>query len=108
VDNGVHGSNFLGKLHEEIPLKSSRYSGPQILAILRRATGGVAVAVAELCRERGMSSLPFYAWRAEYGGMDASMISEVKALEDESRRLKKMFAKMSMQAELLKEALSKK
>ena len=40
--------------------------------------------------------------------MDASMISQMKALEDENRRLKKMFAEMSMQAELLKEALAKK
>ena len=41
-------------------------------------------------------------------GMDASMISQMKALEDENRRLKKMYAEMSMQAELLKEALGKK
>lgn len=44
----------------------------------------------------------------QYGGMDASMISQMKALEDENRRLKKMFAEMSMQAELLKEALGEK
>ena len=43
----------------------------------------------------------FYKWRAKYGGMDASMISQMKALEDENRRLKKMIAEMSMQAELL-------
>ena len=47
-------------------------------------------------------------WRAKYGGMDASMISQMKALEDENRRLKKMYAEMSMQTELLKEALGKK
>jgi putative transposase len=40
--------------------------------------------------------------------IDASMISQMKALEDENRRLKKMYAEMSMQAELLKEALGKK
>lgn len=50
----------------------------------------------------------FYKWRAKYGGIDASMISQMKALEDENRRLKKMYAEMSMQAELLKEALGKK
>lgn len=55
-----------------------------------------------------MSSAAFYRWRAKYGGMDSSMISQMKALEDENRRLKKMYAAMSMQAELLKEALSKK
>ena len=47
-------------------------------------------------------------WRSKYGGMDASMISQMKTLADENRRLKKMYAKMSMQAELQKEALGKK
>ena len=55
-----------------------------------------------------MSNASFYKWRARYGGMDASMISQMKALEEENRRLKKMYAEMSMQAELLKEALGKK
>jgi len=87
-------------------MKMTRYSEPQILAILRQAEGGVAVA--DLCREHGMSTASFYKWRAKYGGMDASMISQMKALEDENRRLKKMYAEMSMQAELLKEALGKK
>jgi len=87
-------------------MKKTRYSEPQILAILRQAEGGVPVS--ELCREHGMSNASFYKWRAKYGGMDASMISQMKALEDENRRLKKMYAEMSMQAELLKEALGKK
>lgn len=64
--------------------------------------------VAELCREQGMSNASFYKWRAKYGGMDASMIAQTKTLEDESRRLKKMFLELSMQNELLKEALGKK
>ena len=87
-------------------MKTSRYSEPQILSILRQAEGGVPVA--ELCREHGMSDASFYKWRAKYGGMDASMISQMKAVEDENRRLKKMFAELSMQNELLKEALGKK
>ncbi|KQB95077.1 transposase [Loktanella sp. 1ANDIMAR09] len=87
-------------------MKMTRYSEPQILAILRQAEGGVPVS--ELCREHGMSNASFYKWRSKYGGMDASMISQMKALEDENRRLKKMYAEMSMQAELLKEALGKK
>ena len=81
-------------------MKTSRYSEPQILAILRQAEGGVPVA--ELCREHGMSDASFYKWRAKYGGMDASMVLQMKAIEDENRRLKKMFAELSMQNELLK------
>jgi len=87
-------------------MKMTRYSEPKILAILRQAEGGVPVS--ELCREHGMSNASFYKWRSKYSGMDASMISQMKALEDENRRLKKMYAEMSMQAELLKEALGKK
>ena len=86
-------------------MKTSRYTEPQILAILRQAEGGMPVA--ELCRAHGMSNASFYKWRAKYGGMDASMIAQTKAIEDENRRLKKMFAELSMQNELLKEALGK-
>lgn len=87
-------------------MKTSRYTEPQILAILRQAEGGMPVA--ELCRAHGMSSASFYKWRSKYGGMDASMIAQTKSLEEENRRLKKMFAELSMQNELLKEALGKK
>ena len=48
-------------------MKMTRYSEPQILAILRQAEGGVPVA--ELCREPGMSNASFYKWRSKYGGM---------------------------------------
>ena len=87
-------------------MKTIRYSEPQILAILRQAEGGMPVA--ELCREHGMSNASFYKWRAKYGGMDASMISQTNVVEEENRRLKKMFAELSMRNELLKEALGKK
>lgn len=87
-------------------MKLTRFKEPQILSILRQAEGGVPVA--ELCREHGMSNASFYKWRSKYGGMDASMIAQTKTLEDENRRLKKMFAELSMQNELLKEALGKK
>lgn len=56
-----------------------------------------------------MRTASFYKGRSKYGGgMDASIISQIKALEDENRRLNKMYAEMGMQAELLKEALEKK
>ena len=64
--------------------------------------------VSELCREHGMSTASFYKWCAKFGGMDASMMSEMKALAEENRRLKRMYAEMSMQNDLLKEVLGKK
>ena len=87
-------------------MKTSRYTEGQILAILRQAEGGMPVA--ELCRAHGISSATFYKWRAKFGGMDASLISQMKAIEDENRRLKRMYADLSMQADLLREALGKK
>ena len=73
---------------------------------MRQAESGVPVS--ELCREHGMSSASFYKRRSKYGGMDASMVSQMRAMADENRRLKRMYAEMSMQNDLLKEALGKK
>ena len=87
-------------------MKTARFSDAQIMGILRQAESGVPVS--ELCREHGMSSASFYKWRSRYGGMDASMVSEMKAMADENRRLKRMYAEMSMQNDFLKEALGKK
>ena len=60
-------------------MKTSRYTDAQIIAILRQAEG--AVPVTELCREHGMSNASFYKWRAKFGGMDASMIGQMKAID---------------------------
>ena len=87
-------------------MKNGRFSDSQIMGILKQAEGGVPVT--ELCREHGMSSASFFKWRAKFGGMDASMVSQMKTTADENRRLKRMYAEMSMQNDLLKEALGKK
>ena len=63
------------------------------MGILRQAES--AAPVSELCREHGMSNASFYKWRAKFGGMDASMMSEMKALADENRRLKRMYAEIA-------------
>jgi putative transposase len=55
-----------------------------------------------------MSSASFYKWRAKYGGMDASMMARLKELEDENRRLKKMYAEERLKAEIIQEAVAKK
>lgn len=76
------------------------------MAILKQADAGAPVP--ELCREHGMSSATFYKWRAKYGGMDASLMARLKELEDENRRLKKMYAEERLKSELRKKALEKK
>lgn len=87
-------------------MKTSRYSDSQIMAILKQAESGTPVP--ELCREHGMSSATFYKWRSKYGGMDASLMARLKELEDENRRLKKMYAEERLKAEIVKDALQKK
>ena len=87
-------------------MKKSRYTDSQIMAILKQAEAGTPVP--ELCREHGMSSATFYKWRSKYGGMDASMIARLKELEEENRRLKKMYAEERLKAEIIQEAMAKK
>jgi len=87
-------------------MKHSRFTDSQILSILKQAEGGTPVP--ELCREHGMSSATFYKWRSKYGGMDASLMARLKELEEENRRLKKMYAEERLKAEIIKEALEKK
>ena len=87
-------------------MKNGRYSDAQIMAAFKQAEAGVPVS--EFCREHGMSSASFFKWRAKFGGMDASLIAEIKDMTEQNRRLKRMYAEMSMQNDLLKEALGKK
>tara|TARA_R110001606_G_scaffold15293_1_gene63024 strand:- start:817 stop:1083 length:267 start_codon:yes stop_codon:yes gene_type:complete len=87
-------------------MRKSRYSDSQILAILKQNEQGVSVP--DLCREHGMSSAQFYKWRSKFGGMDASLMKRMKELEDENRRLKKMYAEERIKAELRQEALEGK
>lgn len=87
-------------------MKKSKFSDNQIINILKLAEGGTPID--ELCREHGFSSATFYKWRSKYGGMDASLMARVKELEEENRRLKKMYAEERLKAEIVQEALKKK
>jgi len=87
-------------------MKKSRFTDSQVIAVLKQAEAGTPVP--ELCREHGISSATFYKWRSKFGGMEVSMVGRMKELEEENRRLKKMYAEAQLSADLLKEALSKK
>ena len=87
-------------------MKKSRFTDSQILAILKQNEGGIGVP--DLCREHGISSACFYQWRAKFGGMDASLMRRMKELEDENRRLKKMYAEEKLKGEIAREAIEKK
>lgn len=87
-------------------MKTSRFSDSQIISILKQAEAGSPVP--ELRREHGISSATFYKWRAKFGGMDASLMTRLRELEDENRRLKKMYAEERLKAEIIQKAMAKK
>lgn len=82
------------------------FTDSQIIAILNQAEPGSPVP--ELCGEHGISSATFYMWRTKFGGMDTSLMTRMKELEEENRRLKKMYADERLKAEIIAEAMAKK
>jgi putative transposase len=87
-------------------VKRSRFTDSQIMAVLKQAEAGTPVP--DLCREHVVSTATFYKWRAKFGGMDVSLMAKMKELEDENRRLKKMYVDAQMRALIVEEALAKK
>ena len=87
-------------------MRKSKYSDSQIVAMIKQNEAGVSVP--DLCREHGMSSAQFYKWRAKFGGMDASMLKRLKELEDENKRLKKMYAEECIKADIRQEIIEGK
>jgi putative transposase len=77
----------------------------QIVAILKEAEAGIPVK--ELCRKYGMGNSTFYKWRDKYGGMETSDIKRLKELEAENRKLKQMFAELSLKSQLQEEIVKK-
>lgn len=87
-------------------MKQGRFSESQIVAILKQQDSGQTVA--QISREHGISEATFYSWKAKFGGMQVSEVKRLKDLEEENRRLKKMYAELSLQNDIFKEALTKK
>lgn len=87
-------------------MKRTRFSEQQILRVLKEVEGGRAVK--DICREYGISDTTYYNWKAKYGGMEASDIKRLKELEAENRRLKQLYAEVSLENMALKDAIAKK
>lgn len=84
---------------------SKRKTENQIITLLKKAEAGISVA--ELCRQEGVSVSTFYSWRAKYGGMEVSEAQRLKELEEENRRLKQMYAELSLKSQLQEEIIKK-
>ncbi|WP_458048170.1 IS3 family transposase [Klebsiella pneumoniae] len=87
-------------------MRKARFTEHQIIAVLKSVEAGRTVK--DVCREAGISEASYYNWKAKFGGMEASDIKKMKDLEDENRRLKQMFADLSLECRALKDVIEKK
>ena len=87
-------------------MKKSRFTESQIVSLLKQYEAGNTSE--SICRENGISKATIYNWRKKYGGMETNQLKKLKELEQENARLKRMFADLSLDHQLLKEILEKK
>ncbi len=86
-------------------MRKARFTEHQTIAVLKSVEAGRTVK--DVCREAGISETSYYNWKAKFGGMEASDIKKMKDLEDENRRLKQMFADLSLESRALKDVIEK-
>ena len=84
-------------------MRKGRYTEAQIVYALRQVEQGTPVT--ELCRKLGVSETTFYLWKKRYAGMGVADVRKVKQLEEEVRRLKQLVADLSLDKQMLQEAL---
>lgn len=87
-------------------MKKSKFTEHQIIQIIKAVEAGRTVK--DVCREYGISEATYYNWKSKYGGMEASDVRRLKDLEDENRRLKQMYADLSLENRALKDVIEKK
>ena len=87
-------------------MRKARFKETQIVRVLKEVEGGRQVN--EVCREHGISDATYYNWKTKYGGMEIADIRKLKELADENRRLKQMYADLSLKHQALKEIVQKK
>lgn len=87
-------------------MRKSKFTEHQIIGALKQAEAGIPVK--DVCRELGVSCATFYQWRSKFGGLEASDLKRLKELEDENRRLKHMYAELSLDHKILKDIVEKK
>ncbi len=84
-------------------MRNIRFTEHQIIAVLKSVEAGRTVK--DVCREAAISEASYYNWKAKYGGMEAADIKKIKDLEDENRRLKQIFADLSLENRALKDVI---
>ena len=89
-------------------MKRKSHTPEQIVKKLREADAALSSGstVEQVCRRLGISDATYYNWRKQYGRMKLSQVKQLKALQKENTRLKKLVADLSLDKAILKEALS--
>lgn len=87
-------------------MKRTRFTEHQILSILKELEAGLSVT--ELSRKHSVSAVTIYSWRTKFGGMTESDVKRLRQLEEENRRLKHMYAELSLDHRILKDIVEKK
>jgi putative transposase len=87
-------------------MKKSKFTETQIVKALKEYENGRSSE--DICRELSINRATFYNWKKKYGGMDASHLKRLKELEEENRKLKTMYADLSLDHRILKEIIEKK
>ena len=87
-------------------MRKSKFTETQIVSMIKEAESGTPVP--EICRKYGIGQSTFYKWRSKYGGMEASDVKRLKELEEENRKLKDMFATLSLKHSMLEDIIAKK
>lgn len=87
-------------------MKKTRHTTQQVIEKLRQADValGKGQTVPDICKQLEITSQTYYRWRQKYGGMAPEMAKELKALQKENARLKKLVAEQALDMEILKEA----
>jgi putative transposase len=87
-------------------VKRKRFSVEQIVTALKQVEIGMPVA--DLVRRLGISEVTYYRWKKQYAGMQSDQVRELKQLQDENARLKKLVADLSLDKAILQDINSKK
>jgi putative transposase len=87
-------------------MKKSKFSEEQIAYALRQAESGTAVA--DVCRQLGVSEATFYVWKKKFAHLGVSELRRMRSLEEENTRLKQVVADLTLDKHMLSEALRKK
>lgn len=87
-------------------MKKSKFSESAMVRAVQQLDGGVTAEA--ICRELGISRQTLYTWRSKYSGMEISQVKKMKELEEENRRLKQMYADLSLDYRILKDVIEKK